>query len=174
MKFDPQDDGITHINIYSKAKTTLGRLLSNFACTPFEHPLDGRFSSIEGYWYWLKIQIGHSYDNFPPEQELNELRILHGYKAKQHGQDLLNKYKNEMSWNAAYEKAFRVQIKQSFLAKISHSKSLEGMIVVSELPFTHYYCFGSKVIEPKQYNWQVEFWEKLREGLKKHESGGHS
>lgn len=28
---NPEEDGITHINIYSKGSTELGRLLSNFA-----------------------------------------------------------------------------------------------------------------------------------------------
>jgi len=32
---NPEEDGITHINIYSKGKTDLGRMLSNFAKLPF-------------------------------------------------------------------------------------------------------------------------------------------
>jgi len=41
-------DGVTHINIYSKGKTSLDRALSNFAHTPIE-TVDGKFASIEGY-----------------------------------------------------------------------------------------------------------------------------
>ena len=45
---NPQNDGVDHINIYSKGLTELGRFLSNF-----EHILitteDGDFNSIEGY-----------------------------------------------------------------------------------------------------------------------------
>ena len=49
--FTPSTDGIDHINIYSKGKTSLGRWLSNFAKSPIETE-DGHFDSIEGYWYW--------------------------------------------------------------------------------------------------------------------------
>ena len=52
MILTPQNDGITHINVYSKGKTTLGRWLTNFAHTPID-TIDGHFESIEGYWYWL-------------------------------------------------------------------------------------------------------------------------
>lgn len=38
---NPEEDGITHINIYSKGKTDLGRMLSNFAKFPIE-TVDGR------------------------------------------------------------------------------------------------------------------------------------
>lgn len=31
---NPLEDGITHINVYSKGATELGRLLTNFAHTP--------------------------------------------------------------------------------------------------------------------------------------------
>jgi predicted NAD-dependent protein-ADP-ribosyltransferase YbiA (DUF1768 family) len=70
-------DGITHINIYSKGKTTLGRELSNFANTPIE-VTDGYFESIEGYWYWL----GSS----NKDKEL--LRNMSGFQAKQYGRNL--------------------------------------------------------------------------------------
>jgi len=68
MKFSRNDDGLSHINIYSKGMTELGRLLSNFANTPVNTPQDGKFTSIEGYWYWL---LGKN-DN----REV--LRTLHG------------------------------------------------------------------------------------------------
>lgn len=51
-KFNPDEDGVTHINIYSKGKTELGRMLSNFTSFPIE--LDGqRFNSIEGVWFYF-------------------------------------------------------------------------------------------------------------------------
>ena len=48
--FLPAEDGITHVNVYSRGLTTLGRWLSNFAHCPIETE-DGPFASIEGYWY---------------------------------------------------------------------------------------------------------------------------
>src|ERR1041384_4927148 len=56
MDYLPRDDGLTHLNVYSKAKTLLGRLLSNFANTPVDLGVDGCFKSIEGYWYWLGLK----------------------------------------------------------------------------------------------------------------------
>ena len=49
------DDGVTHINVYSKGTTALGRALSNFAHIPFMVVPNGRFESIEAYWYWLRV-----------------------------------------------------------------------------------------------------------------------
>jgi len=51
---DSKMDGVTHINIYSKGKTKLGRLLTNFAHTPFTHAEYGQFASVEGFWYWIR------------------------------------------------------------------------------------------------------------------------
>jgi hypothetical protein len=70
----PSEDGIGHINVYSKAKTKLGRELSNFSFSPFTHPEDGKFNSIEGYWYWLGCK-----------QE--KLRKVWGYAAKRLGRE---------------------------------------------------------------------------------------
>jgi hypothetical protein len=62
--YKSKDDGITHINIYSKGKTELGRWLSNFTYHPIETE-DGKFDSVEGYWVINHIdnirQYGYSY-----------------------------------------------------------------------------------------------------------------
>ncbi len=75
MTFISEEDGITHINIYSKGKTELGRLMSNFALSPFSVPQHGEFKSIEGYWYWLSTGD-------------ESLRDLYGYEAKKAGRKL--------------------------------------------------------------------------------------
>jgi hypothetical protein len=56
-----EQDGTTHINIYSKGKTELGRFLTNFA-----------YASVEGYWYWLSNRH-------------EEMRIVFGWNAKKTG-----------------------------------------------------------------------------------------
>ena len=68
------EDGIDHINIYSRGHTELGQYLSNFAYTPIQTE-DGRFYSIEGYWYWLNT---HN----------DKLRLLYGFKARSFGKEL--------------------------------------------------------------------------------------
>lgn len=70
---DPNEDGISHINVYSKGRTGIGRFLSNFTFYPI-HTVDGEFHSIEGYWYWLTCRD-------------DRLRYLHGYEAKKLGRN---------------------------------------------------------------------------------------
>ena len=70
-----EEDGITHVNIYSQGKTKLGKWLSNFSHTPIDTE-DGHFESIEGYWYWLVT------DNINKDI----LRGLYGYEAKKPGE----------------------------------------------------------------------------------------
>ena len=46
-RFLPDNDGIDHINVFSRCKTKLGRILSNFAYTPFVY--EGiNYKSVEG------------------------------------------------------------------------------------------------------------------------------
>lgn len=71
--FKITDDGITHINVYSKGKTELGRLLSNFSHTPF-YGNDILFNSVEGWWQW-----------FTTGKEYDYLKYLYGFKAKKRG-----------------------------------------------------------------------------------------
>lgn len=79
-KINPDEDGITHINVYSKGKTELGQLLSNFAYTPFVHSEYGKFNSIEAFWYYYFTGCKH-----------DDLKLLYGYKAKEKGR----KYNND-------------------------------------------------------------------------------
>lgn len=72
INMNPENDGIDHINVYSKGQTRLGRFLSNFADTPFDHPEYGRFRTVEGFWYWLMTG-------------LEELRHLPGWECKELG-----------------------------------------------------------------------------------------
>ena len=48
----PENDGIDHINVYSKGKTVLGRALSNFSYSRIRIPFLGTFLSVEAFWYW--------------------------------------------------------------------------------------------------------------------------
>ena len=50
----PMNDGVDHINVYSKGATELGRFLTNMNNIPV-NTKHGRFQSVEGYWHWLKI-----------------------------------------------------------------------------------------------------------------------
>lgn len=142
MTWNPEEEGLTHINAYSKSNTALGRALSNFAKTPFtcEH---GDFNSIEGYWYWLSC----------PPGEREELRHLYGYKAKQRGRVLRGN-----DW--PQDETFRSRIRSAITAKIQQHPDIRQMLVESDLPIVHYYNYGGKICVPADGQW---IWDHIME-----------
>ncbi len=157
IDYDPKDDGVTHINIYSKGKTELGRLLSNFGHTPFKHPDYGFFSSIEAFWYWLSL--GKSNDN---------LRSLYGYQAKKEGAALrvaLEKQGNK----PPHIDNFKAEIKKAILCKIEQNERLSSLLKNSTLPLTHYYVWGDekdyRITYPEKYAWIHEYIADVRDYL---------
>lgn len=157
IDFEPSGDGETHINIYSKGKTHLGRMLSNFGHTPFKHPVHGYFSSVEAFWYWLSL--GGKDDN---------LRTLHGFQAKKTGQavrDAILKNGNKVP----HVEDFKAMIKSAILAKIEQNPDLAAMLKNSTLPLTHYYVWGDaenfKISYPEKYTWIHEYISDVRDYL---------
>lgn len=142
----PKDDGITHINAYSRGKTELGRCLSNFAECPFTCE-DGEFQSIEGYWYWLSC---------PPGTQREQLRKLSGISAKKAGRDLRGK-----DWDETPK--FRAKIETALEAKGAAWSYLRAELRECDLPITHYYVMRGKVIAPVKGSWVWAKWERLRE-----------
>jgi hypothetical protein len=136
------EDGITHINIYSKAFTKLGKWLSNFSYSPFY--IDGLlFNSVEAAWYWWRTGE-------------DSLRELSGFKAKQEGKKF----------------AAKRDIDQDFICKCIDEKlranpSKCRELSESTLPFAHYYEYGSKRVDAG-YEWILEHVEKRRKQLKEH------
>jgi len=157
IDFDPAEDGITHINVYSKGKTELGRLLSNFGHTPFKHPEYGYFSSVEAFWYWLSL--GKQHDN---------LRSLYGFQAKKEGsvlRDALEKQGNKKP----EMKGFNAEIKKAILCKIEQNERLCSLLKNSSIPLTHYYIWGDekeyRITYPEAFSWIHEYIEDVRDFL---------
>ena len=147
---DPTKDGLDHINIYSKGKTLLGRLLSNFAQTPFIC-LDGKFSSIEGYWYWLGLEES-------PRRE--ELRLSAGWFAKKLGRELRGE-----DWNS--DPNFENKIIADLQSKLEQNPQIQDLLKDSILPFKHYYAYDNKVVdESVRGKFLLDFWENARSELK--------
>lgn len=143
----PEDDGITHINIYSRSNTILGKALSNFDPSPVEHPEHGRFSCVEGYWQWLKT--GKMYEEF---------RTLPGHKAKSLAKGM----------EVVPDPKFHHHIRLVLLYKALHAPRLLQMLVKSgTLPIVHYYTFGhgkNRVVRvPHGNEWINVFWTKIRD-----------
>ena len=141
-------DGVTHINVYSKAQTWLGKQLSNFAHRPFEHPEDGKFASVEGYWYWLSCHD-------------EKLRELHGFQAKEYGKKVAKGY------FLLPQDVFQQKIKLAVKAKIEQHSGLAKEFRESTLPFKHYYVYGEKIVYAKAHDWIIEYLEELREEMKR-------
>lgn len=138
----PETDGVTHINVYSKGKTVVGRWLSNFAFQPIQ--IEGlTFCSIEGYWYWLG-------NNDP------KLKVLSGLAAKAYGTDLHKTY--------GFDKLpdFQEKIEAALRLKAAARPDMMKILRETDLPLVHYYFIRGKVVAPKAHRWVVEFWEKLR------------
>lgn len=146
----PDNDGITHINIYSMGNTELGKLLSHFAHTPFTHPYFGPFYSMEGLWYYARCGWN--------EEIGGRLRYLSGFRAKRFGKELpIKKYDD-----------FKNDIIAANYQKIIQNERIRELIVSTDLPFDHYYVFGPmhKVVTPKEADWLLEGFEDIRTALR--------
>jgi hypothetical protein len=148
-----QNDGVDHINIFSRGRTQLGRWLSNFAKTPFVHPFYGQFTSIEGFWYYMRSEVRD-----------DKLRYLWGFEAKKYGRELPAKWYDE----------FKDDILGAIYQKIIQNRELLELLVTSELPFSHYYTFQAAgaslvLINARESEWIIEGIEEIRECLKKDE-----
>jgi hypothetical protein len=143
----PELDGKTHINVYSRGLTKLGRDLSNFAAIPFTLPDHGAFQSVEAYWYWLSCKN-------------DRLRKLSGYEAKKQGRALRGE-----DWPTDSE--FKTNIRRAILAKIMQNPKLAKALKASELILTHYYVDSNqRPIVIKEADWILEFIEDIRIELK--------
>lgn len=121
-QFLPSREGRDHINIYSKSLTPLGVLTSNFAYTPFQHPKHGNFTSMEGYWFYIGTGVRHE-----------ELRKLHGARAKAFGGALVKVYRDD----------FENLIVEGIQCKVQQTPELERLLTENHLPFKHYYYYGT-------------------------------
>lgn len=162
FNFKPETEGIDHINLYSKSKTELGRLGSNFAFTPFEHPRYGKFNSVEGFWYWLSTGMEHE-----------GLRWVHGYEAKQLGLSIRKTIKegkgNQSKPLLMSGYKFKQEIKKAILCKIEQNEHLRELLRTSTLPLTHYYVYGQdgkQIINyPETFAWIHEYISDVRDYL---------
>ncbi|MNY63786.1 hypothetical protein D3C86_2007970 [compost metagenome] len=74
-----------------------------------------------------------------------------------------------MVWKQDFKEQFLVGVR----AKVMDNEELKELLRGSDLPFAHYYFYGSpyadnppKVVYPRDSDWQMEFFEELRKELK--------
>ena len=148
--YKAEDDGITHINIYSKGKTELGRMLSNFYYSPFSYGEYGEFNSGEGFYYWYVT--GQQYDI---------LRKLSGFKAKETGES----FSTERLDHHGLDNATLEVMKTMLVHKIAYNEKILLALQSSTLPFCHYYdYFGNQIVSG--YDWLSPTYEDIRKVLK--------
>lgn len=148
----PELDGKEFINIYTRGKTRLGRLLSNLADVPVYHDIYGTFRTAEGLWYYLKTGRVHE-----------SLRALDGFEAKRIGRTY------PVVWFDDFQSVFKVALRN----KIDRHRELRELFVTSTLPFEHFYLYESKrsgvepkVIVPKDVQWLTDYFMELREQMR--------
>lgn len=152
-----EDDGVTHINIYSGGKTPLGRFLSNFTYATTETP-HGRFNSLEGYYHYLKStmaiigspnsnELFHQYND-----TLYQLRQASGKSAQHFGRALRQQLMANGVWFDDTQSIIKNGLfVEALKSKISSSGYRERFLA-STLPFTHYYLFGNTINFKPHYN----------------------
>lgn len=150
---DPKEDGVSHINIYSKGATQIGRMLSNFYRASFQYDSYGKFESVEGFWYYYFTGCKHEH-----------LRELYGIAAKKAGQAL----RDDRVDIGGISDTDREVILEAIRCKLRQHKQIRETLGKSELPFEHYYWWGEPpiVVNLPQYKWIVDEFERLRKILK--------
>lgn len=151
QEFNPDEDGITHINAANKGKTKIGKALSNFAHYPFTHPKHGHFLCGEGYWYWLLTG-----------KQFNDLRLVYGYAAKQMG----DQYLKENPRDTDFSEEEVEDILEGLRCKLRQHRDLLNMLVNTNLPIVHYNWYGKngkyKIYTYEGYQWFIDEIERIR------------
>ena len=144
---DPTLDGKTHINVWAKGATFLGKFLSHRTLCELNMP-SGRFLCIAAYWYHLTCKedsrLSHCYDW---ETELLATQLTALPKKQQ---------------LPAAE--LQAKIKKALDQKIKWSEYWQEEFTESTLPFLHYHldADGNVVDESRKYRWLLNHLEARR------------
>jgi predicted NAD-dependent protein-ADP-ribosyltransferase YbiA (DUF1768 family) len=141
----PRTDGIDHLNIYSRGRTAEGRLLSNFAETPFV--LDGvRFASVEA-WYQAP--------RFDHEAMRRKVTGMSGAPCKKLGDTQGKKAGAPVRLFdgriVPYDGAdYRAAFSQAIRAKVAQNPDVRNALMATEsLALTHYYVMMGRPVMPR-------------------------
>ena len=151
---NPNDDGNTHINIYSKSRNVLGRKLTNMY--PFEFCFDNiTFNSVEQAWHFYKFAG-------KPEIANQILAINNPFDCLK----FARANKTEESTETALSFGFKLLMEDVIRTRIKADKDLKNLLRNSWLPFEHYYAYGDKVHDQRdKYEWLVQIFETIRTEL---------
>ncbi len=146
------NDGKDHINISNNGNTQLGKLLSDYAYTPFRHPYFGPFDSLIGFMYWRTT--GNQHD---------ELRYLSGHRARTYG---MSKAEQRI-----VDPHVHADIVAALYQKIIQFEGLKEMVVANSLPYDQYYEWGpmKMLVSPRNHKRIVAGMQEIATALKKGE-----
>lgn len=165
-------DGFTHINIYSNGTTILGRKLSNFPKSEVvtNH---GMFQSLEGYYHYLKLLFSLEESTVATIvrdrllRKLEELRLLYGRTAQTTGRDLRKQFSDAGVWIVnAPDESFDEHFEIALYRKIHADPVLFDMVISNDLPYVHYYTIKGASHYKPHFSWLSDRVEKVAASIK--------
>lgn len=167
----PKNDGVDHINIYTKGKTQLGVMLSNLAMIPVKVNDDIhtnlKLSCMEAYWYLKKLESGYKVGEIPEYETwldvrdyLKAIEGANSFTVKKIGKEFVDAAIGK--YGIGYDcfvpnDYFKKCIVNAIEAKIVNNKQLLDLVLANDLPYVHYYYYGEnnpKII-PDKHEWQT-------------------
>lgn len=171
--FIPPNDGIDHVNLYSKGKTVAGRVLTHMSNASVT--IDGlTFNQLEGYWYYRRILevLARKPQGVPLRVDSAWVQVLQGapsgFEAKRHGRKYLSLF-GEGEPKTEMTEEFRNHIREANKQRLEQNKFLLGMLLsTKDIPLAHYYFYGHptnpRIMHDPIYDWIPKYLEELRAG----------
>lgn len=150
----PELDGVDHLNVYSRARTEVGRWMSNFTVEspPVVFGSDGAFASVEGYWFWL-LSGGDG------------LRTLGGAEAKRAGSAVRGHAQGQ--FRSSEDPGFKVKIEEAIRARAERRPDMVALLQSDryrDLPLEHYYVDRNNRPIMAGHRWVLDVWTRVRAG----------
>ena len=156
MDFKPEFDGFDHINVFSKSRSNLGRMLSNFAHTPITIN-ENKFESVESWWYWMKMNNANKASLFPSfsEEHISAIKLKVGKEAKEYFRSLFKD--DSYMFNPSKD-----ELKEAYIQKITEHPEIEKALLDNKLPLDHYYMMFDKKISAESTMWTALLWNEIK------------
>ena len=144
---DQTQDGVTHINIYSKGANWLGKFLSHRTLCELNMS-EGRFLCLAAYWYHLTCK------------EDSRLNRVHDWETELLATQLSPLPKKQQLPAAELQ----AKIKKALDQKLKWSEYWKEEFTESTLPFLYYHldAEGNVVDESRKYRWLLNHLEARR------------
>jgi predicted NAD-dependent protein-ADP-ribosyltransferase YbiA (DUF1768 family) len=168
MSFTPATDGIDHVNVYSRGRTEAGKLLSNFAATPFT--LHGvRFASVEGFYQSVL---------YDADADRAAIAATSGREAKAFGKRSGKRPGDPVrTWDGRVMpfggEEFQAEVAQAIREKVGQNPEVRAaLLATGNLPLTHYYVMWGRPVVPRgETGLLTNLLTSLREAWKQKASG---